>query len=260
MKYNRFDTLTRMISSRRAVGGATAGALASLLGLRQIQEAGAAPCPKGKKRCGEKCIPERRCCSHAQCKPRNQGEVCKRGRCVCPNGTKRCGKRCLPKAAACPPKPDASCAAGGVAETVPEGVRVAVTFTEPNGGLLTAAEFRIQNEPGATAGLYELRLNRVDPATGVPQEVTLALTQRSAASVSETTLTWVRFTFQTPRRLQPGQKYALVLSRVGAAVPWLTEVRVGDVCPDTAVYSSSIDAPLKLQFGLDISYRTFVKA
>lgn len=91
MDDDRFDSLTRRISSRRAVGGAIAGALAGVFGLN---EAEAARCPGGKKRCGKRCIPKRGCCTTAQCRPGATGAICRRNRCVCPAGKMSCRTGC----------------------------------------------------------------------------------------------------------------------------------------------------------------------
>jgi hypothetical protein len=115
MDGNRFDSLTRSISSRRTLGGAIAGTLAGLLGLRDVA---AAPCPKGKKRCGTRCIPRRNCCTNANCRPGATGRICRNGRCGCSAARpKNCGGRCVAaggccSAAECPT--GATCSAGGV--------------------------------------------------------------------------------------------------------------------------------------------------
>ena len=200
----RFDALTRTVSSRRVLGGAMAGTLAGLFGFSPPRDAAAAPCPNNKKRCGKKCIPKHRCCTSAQCKTKKSGKVCKKGRCVCPGGMKRCGKRCVLKAAACPPKPDASCPSGGSLGLRSVGRRYAQTFTEPNGGRLIAVEIRIRNQSASTIGFYDLRLHTVDPASGMPHFTTLAVANRLADHISDTTAEWVRFNFPVPQRLQPG--------------------------------------------------------
>ncbi len=158
MDRDRFDSFTRTITSRRAVSGAIVSSVAGLLGLAQIQEAAAGPCPPGKKRCRKRCIPRARCCTTAQCKPRNSGQVCRRGHCVCPAGTKRCGKLCLPPAAACPPQPDAFCRSGGGSPIgIPVSQRVAQTFTPPNGGHLTASAMWIRNFSSEPLGFTSFR-------------------------------------------------------------------------------------------------------
>jgi hypothetical protein len=99
MDGDRFDTLTRTISSRRALGGAITGTLAGLLGLGV---ASAALCPKGTKRCRGRCIPRRQCCTTGQCRPATTGRICRQGRCVCPAARpKTCGDRCVPTAGCC---------------------------------------------------------------------------------------------------------------------------------------------------------------
>src|SRR5688572_12404380 len=211
MDSNRFDTFTRTFRSRRDITRTLAGTAAGLLGFAHGYDAAAAPCPKGKKRCGKKCIPKHRCCTTDQCRPKTSGKVCKKGRCVCPGGKTLCGKRCLLKGAACPPVPDASCEARGQMVDVFPPMRVAQTFTEPNGGRLTGASLWFRNRSTGTTGTYELRLQTVNPATGVPQETTLGVALRPSNTVSDTALTWVHFSFSNPPKLKPGRQYALVI-------------------------------------------------
>ena len=259
MDDHRFDSLTRTINSRRAVGGALIGAVAAQLGLTN---AGAARCPKGKKRCGKQCIPKKGCCTTAQCKPGKSGKVCRNHRCVCRAGTKRCKNQCLPRGAACPPKPDASCRPGGGSTSgYAWHLRTAQTFTEPNGGRLTAASLWIRNSP-ETTGTYELRVYPTDPATGAPQqESPLALAQRTSASVSNTALDWVRFDFANPPRLKPSQRYALVLTMVGGnpSSAWLTEHRTGDPCPGSELFVANPTGPFGPRPGTDTPFQTFVR-
>jgi hypothetical protein len=96
-----FDRLSRLFvatPSRRTLGGLVLGSIAGLLGLTEVE---AAPCPKGKQRCGTRCIPRRHCCTTANCRPATTGKVCRRRRCVCPASKQRCRNRCIPKAACC---------------------------------------------------------------------------------------------------------------------------------------------------------------
>ena len=263
MDHDRFDSLTRMLSSRRAVNGAIAGAVAGLLGLARPGEAAAGPCPKGKKRCGKRCIPKKGCCTSAQCKPRGSGQVCRKHRCVCPAGTKRCRKRCLPRAAACPPKPDASCLPVGVLQTRSfyPIVRMAQTFTEPNGGRLLAADVWVSNYELGPIGTYELRVTTVSPATGAPEATTLALALHPAADVS-TAFNWVHFTFPAPPLLRPGQHYALVLTMLDPIVAeegWKTQWRDSDPCPGGTLFFANGSAPFIPEPGSGL-YRTYVKS
>lgn len=241
MNNTRFDWLARSMSSRRAFNRALAGAGASLPGLRIINDVGAASCPKGKKRCGKKCIPKHRCCTTDQCRPKTSGKVCKKGRCVCPGGKTLCGKRCLLKGAACPPVPDASCEARGQMVDVFPPMRVAQTFTEPNGGRLTGASLRFRNRSTGTTGTYELRLQTVNPATGVPQETTLGVALRPSNTVSDTALTWVHFSFSNPPKLKPGRQYALVIQRFNTTDGWNTLRRTGDPCPGGQLFVSDLN-------------------
>lgn len=257
MDHARFDLLARSFRSRRAFGGVVAGTVAALIGSTAT---GAVRCPKNKKRCGATCIPKRRCCTTAECKPKNSGQVCKRGRCVCPGGMKRCGKRCVLKGAPCPPKPSASCAAGGVTTLMNVSQRFAQVFTEPNGGRLTAVAVRLRNQNATVTGTYNLQLNAVRAGTGMPEETTLALAQRSSASLPDDTLDWVRFDFPSPPQLQPGRQYAIVLSLLGSTAGWVTESRSPDPCPGGTLFLSNNGSPFDFASGFDMPYQTFVKA
>lgn len=100
-----FDRWTRLFAaarSRRTVGGAALGSVAALIGLTGAE---AARCGRGKKRCGNRCIPQKRCCTNADCQPKRTGLVCRKGRCQCPAGQKACPGRCIPTAQTC----DATC-------------------------------------------------------------------------------------------------------------------------------------------------------
>lgn len=254
----RFDALTRMISSRRVLSGVIAGTLTSLLGFSSPEDAAAAPCPKNKKRCGKKCISKHRCCTNAQCKPRNSGKVCKKGRCVCPGGMKRCGMRCVYKAAPCPPLPAASCSTGIVSTILSASFRYAQTFTEPNGGRLTAAAIWFRNEPATTSGVYQFTVQTVNQATGVPEETVLGGVLRSANLISATSPTWVRFDLPVPVQLLPGRQYALVLTLLGAG-GWFTLSRTSAECPDSALFIAEPDGPFLPNDIVDLPYQTFVK-
>lgn len=213
-----FDRLARSLSSRRStLGHLVVGGVLAALGLQGgSPEAAAAPCPKGKKHCKGRCIPKRACCTTAQCRPAATGKVCRQRRCVCRPDTKLCQGRCIHPAAACPPQPDAACPPGGGSANRSAWFHfTAQTFTEPNGGPLNAAAIWLRSHSAATVGTYELRLNTVDPVTGVPQHTTLAIAQRPSSQVSYTTFGWVPFTFQSPAQLVPGTRYALVLTMVG---------------------------------------------
>ena len=252
---DRFYSLPRMIRSRRAVNGLVAAMIAGLFGRR---DAAAAPCPKGKKRCGGKCIAKRGCCKSADCRPKNSGQVCRKNRCVCPGGMKRCGKRCVLKAAACPPKPDASCPPGSGVTSTGTNTRVAQVFTEPNGGRLTAAAMRFANASAATTGLYEFRVQTVNPTTGVPEGKILGGVTRSANTISATAPTWVRFDLPVPIQLLPGRQYALVLTLFGTG-SWFTETSAPAECPGGDYFF----APLTDSFvhvAAVIPYQTFVRS
>lgn len=261
MDSNRFDTFTRIFRSRRDVSRAIAGTAAGLFGIAHGQPATAAPCPNGKKRCGKKCIPKHRCCTNTQCKPKNSGQVCKKGRCVCPGGMKLCGRRCLLKAAACPPAPDASCdPTGDPVEVIPP-MRIAQVFTEPNGGHLTGASMWFRNTNTGVTGTYELRLQPVDPATGVPLHVVLGVALRPSSTVSSVTMTWVDFTFPIPPKLAPGRQYALVLARLDTTDQWTTLRRTNNPCPGGRLFVTNPAGDFVFLDNLNpgIGYRTVVK-
>lgn len=84
MDPTRFDQLTRALTdrrpSRRSLFGVLAGA-AVAAGFAAGEETVAKPkrCPKGKKRCGRKCIPIAKCCTAADC---GEGETCTKGVCT----------------------------------------------------------------------------------------------------------------------------------------------------------------------------------
>ena len=107
MDHGRFDTWTRSIATRRAIGAAVLGTIVSVLGVDNADAA----CPKGKKRCKRRCIPRRGCCNAADCQSGTTGRICRRNRCVCPpSRPKRCGNRCVPADGCCN---DTDCLAGG---------------------------------------------------------------------------------------------------------------------------------------------------
>ncbi len=261
MDHDRFDSLTRTIRSRRAVSGAITSTVAGLLGLTRAREAVAAPCPKGKRRCGEKCVPKGGCCKTADCRPVKAGKVCRQQRCVCPAGKKPCGKRCLLKAAACPPKPDAFCLPTGTPPIIFLDVRAAQTFIESNGGRLFTVILGLRNQPATFTGTYELRLQTVDPATGIPLPTTLGLTQRAAADVSDTELVPVRFDFPVPVPLKPRRRYALMLALGNGANVWRMEAGDPDLCPGTEFFTESpIGSGIFIsQPSLRFAFQTIVK-
>jgi hypothetical protein len=93
MDTSGFDSLTRRLAggaSRRwalrrlAVGAMAAGGLAAALAGPGTEEAAAAKCRRGKKKCRGKCIPKSRCCGSGDCAP---GEFCAKGKCVTGQGT-----------------------------------------------------------------------------------------------------------------------------------------------------------------------------
>jgi hypothetical protein len=90
-------------------------------------------------------------------------------------------------------------------------MRLAQTFTEPNGGRLLGVELVIDND-GDDTGTYQVQLNTVD-AAGVPLNNTLATALRPANQVGSAPGP-VSFPFPTPPALVPGQRYAIVLSRL----------------------------------------------
>lgn len=59
---------------------------------------GRCQCPKRTRRCGNRCLPKRKCCHHRDC---FHDQRCTKGRCRCRAGQKRCQKRCIPRSACC---------------------------------------------------------------------------------------------------------------------------------------------------------------
>jgi hypothetical protein len=120
MDATRFDAMTRTLSSRRTVlTGVVGGGLAALLSLTTAGDAGAEPkrCPRGKKKCGRRCIPKgqacctrtekrcgtkciakSKCCKDADCGPRM---LCAKGQCVIGQGTCAAGANACAGAGAC---------------------------------------------------------------------------------------------------------------------------------------------------------------
>lgn len=132
MDGDRFDALTRTISSRRAFGGAVAGTVAALLGLGT---ADAAPCRPRQRRCRGECIARRLCCRTSECQPNVTGRVCKNGHCTCPPARpKKCGGRCIPQAACCT---SAECPAG---TTCSGGACICPAGSSPCGARCAGAE------------------------------------------------------------------------------------------------------------------------
>lgn len=264
MDSTRFDTFTRSLTSRRSTLGRLAvGGVLAALGLQGgAREAAAAPCPKGKKRCKGRCIPKRACCTTAQCRPGVTGKVCQRGRCSCRSGAKPCQGQCIHPAAACPPQPAAACRPGGGSVSgYAWYLRAAQTFTEPNGGHLTAAALWMRKFLPTSVGTFELRVTSVDPGTGLPIGAPLAFAERPASEVSGTALDWVAFTFPTPPPLVPGRQYALVLTtRGGASLDdgYTLEHRTLDPCPGGFFSLANPDGPFGPRPETDIAYQTFV--
>lgn len=114
MDAQHFDALARRLRSRRTILAGLAAGLATTLHRATVDDAGAKakPCPKGKKRCGKRCIPKRtpcckagmkqcgkrciarnKCCNHADCGARR---LCAGGRCVIGQGTCQTGANFCP--------------------------------------------------------------------------------------------------------------------------------------------------------------------
>lgn len=107
MDDRRFDWFARTFAgggSRRAF---LASALGSVTGLVGLAGGEAATCPRGKKRCGQRCISKRQCCKNGECQGKLKGGICRRGKCQCGPAKKRCQGRCISANACCP-----TCAAG----------------------------------------------------------------------------------------------------------------------------------------------------
>jgi hypothetical protein len=191
MHGGHLDHLARRARGRRALLGAVVGSgLAGLMGMVGSQQAsGHDPRPACRL------LPKRR--QRATCLRRARRHLAAHRSARLPN-------------AACRVQPTAFFAPAPV-------VRIAQTFTEPNGGRLLAAQLLLNNGP-ATTGTYLLQLNTVEAATGEPTNTTLAASALPVSEVGDTPA-FVTFPFPTPVRLVAGQQYALVLSRPGGGEP-----------------------------------------
>jgi hypothetical protein len=256
------DRVSRLLAhapSRRTLGGAVLGTVAGLLGLADAE---AAPCPKGTTRCRQRCIPRRQCCTTAQCQPRATGRRCHRGRCRCRAGQKLCRGRCLARAAACPPAPDAACPGPGTANLlIAPTRRIAQTFTERNGGRLTAVEFVFGPFANAT-GSFQLQINTVD-AAGVPQNNTIATALLPASAIVNAPGP-IPFAFPVPPTLLPGRHYALVLSRPEVAAGFAIRFTSPGPCGGQlfqSVSATGVFLPVTALDGarVDLLYRTVVR-
>ena len=143
-------------------------------------------------------------------------------------------------------------------------LNVAQTFTEPNGGRLQAASLWLRNDSARPPITYELRVNTVDPATGLPQRgTTLALAELSSSQVSDTTLGWVRFPFPNPPQLAAGTQYALVLRMLGGTSlddGYRLELLNSNPCPGGHFFVANPDQPFNPRPETDIAYQTEVSA
>ncbi len=103
MDAERFDRLSRRLSTRRGVVGGAIGGLVSLLSLAVPGEGAGAKrkaCTRSQKRCGKKCIPKKACCSLTQ---RRCGNKCVPKKACCPGTEKKCGAKCIPASGCCDP-------------------------------------------------------------------------------------------------------------------------------------------------------------
>lgn len=170
----------------------------------------------------------------------------------------------MAKAAACPPAPDASCPPGDFEITNLWTVAGAQTFTELNGGHLTAAEFMLKLQLDLSA-ILELRLTPVDPGTGLPHDASsLAVTERAANTVPFNQFAWVRFTFPAPPKLNPARQYALMLTvrgGLGGQEYVHQSSNTNEDCPGGGYF-------VRIEPGddwipaiprIDVAYRTFVR-
>jgi hypothetical protein len=90
-----FDALARRlgagVSRRRTLGWLGAGSVAAALAGLGLEEAAAAKCRRGKKKCRGTCIPKSRCCPTKSrcCRTRDcpPGGICTQGKCVTGQGT-----------------------------------------------------------------------------------------------------------------------------------------------------------------------------
>lgn len=267
MDVGQFDaltwTLTTSGSRRRVLGGLLPGSL-GFFGARVEQAAAKKkkPCPPCKKRKKGKCkakLPDGTACEN--------GGTCQSGSCrattVPPDG----GTTTVPPDGGTetpPPRlPNASC---NVQENAtlfaPVGQRIAQTFTEPNGGKLTAVLLVLNNE-ATTTGDYVLQINTVDPSTGFPTNNTIASIRLPGSQVGNNP-DFVTFNFPTPATLAAGSQYALVHSRPNGSGFHDVHVVEPGPCPGGELFVSSTQTgtfarPYPNQPGrVDMSYITDV--
>lgn len=224
MDGSAFDRLTKTLTeprSRRGVshilGGVAIGEALGLLGVAESTARKKKPCPPCKTRKKGKCkgkLPDGSPCS---------GGTCRSGDCVA----------AVPPPTTSPRKPNASCnvASSGnifVYKSAAADLRYAQTFTEPNGGQLTAAGVVLYNV-NDQAGEYLLQLNTVD-SSGTPTSNTIASATRPSSQVGRNAdVVW--FSFATPATVVAGRQYALVLSVNAGGVQGGTECHAPVACP-----------------------------
>jgi hypothetical protein len=122
MESARFDVLVRRLAGAATRRTVLTGLTAALT--RLVPDAASAEprpacrgsgcrCPKGKRRCGTRCISRQSCCRDGECgacercrKGRcrsrcHSSQVCQGGNCKCASGSKPCDGGCIPQAACC---------------------------------------------------------------------------------------------------------------------------------------------------------------
>ena len=154
--------------------------------------------------------------------------------------------------------PDAGCPFPGSTDAIPipsdVGARYTQTFTAQSTGVVTAAQFEV-NEGGQTA---DFRLDIATVAAGTPTNNVLD----SAPVVDPPSGISVRTgTFQGPgAAVAAGQQYALAVSRPDEA-NWTIRVFMSSTCPGTLFYSSSQSGSYLVVGGncCDMAFAVFVE-
>ncbi len=139
-------------------------------------------------------------------------------------------------------------------------IRAAQTFTEPNGGKLTAAGL-LFSRGTALSGTFLLTVNAVDATTGIPTNQVFASATVPVTGVS-TEPEMVTFNFANPARVVAGRQYALVLSRTGPGCCHQVHGQRPATCPGGAFYvSATMSGTFFEPFtgeATDVSYTTTV--
>jgi hypothetical protein len=231
MDTQRFDTLTRLLTTATPRRGLLAGLAGGLLAARSfasgINDAEAKDKKKGKRKKTRK----------------NKNK----------NKNKQGGRPAT--------RADATCAAnpGLSSLSLTEDQRIAQTFTATANGTLVRADLVISKTADST-GDFILQLVSLD-ANSVPTNEALASTSLPNADVPPGELATVSFDFASPATVAAGSQYALVFSRPG---PDFTRWhgQFGDSCDGESFFSqgpapSAFDA---VETGFDLNFTTFVRS